>query len=59
MLIIAKGFEPAFASKVDPAAGILEVTLDRIKDAPLGPRMHVQGRIIDPQGRPVMGARVE
>ena len=59
MLIVAKGFEPTFVAKVDPAAGLLEVNLEKTKDAPLGPRMRVQGRIVDPQGRPVLGARVE
>lgn len=59
MLVVAKGYEPTFVTKVDPAAGLLEVELEKTQDVPLGPRMRVQGRIYDPDGRPVLGARVE
>lgn len=59
MLVVGKGFEPTFVAKVDPVASPIEVTLDKSRDGPLGPRMRVQGRIIDPLGRPVLGARVE
>ena len=44
---------------MDPLASPLEVKLEKNKDTPLGPKLRVQGRIIDTQGRPVLGARVE
>lgn len=59
VLVVAKGYEPTFATKVDPLTGPLEVSLPKLRDEPLGPQHRVYGRIIDPQGRPVLGARVE
>lgn len=59
VLVAAKGFEPTFATKVDPVTGPLEMSLEKMKDAPPGPKHRVYGRIIDPQGRPVLGARIE
>lgn len=59
MLVVAKGFEPTFATKVDPVASPIEVVLEPRKQESLGPRMRVQGRIIDTLGQPVLGARIE
>lgn len=57
VLAVADGLRPAFAQKVDPSAGPLELKLET--PASVEPLKQVWGRVIDPEGRPVAGATVE
>ena len=59
MLVAAKGFEPTFATKVDPLAGPLNVRLEKFNRSGLGPKTKVAGRVVDSKGEPVVGARVD
>jgi len=58
VLIVGEGFEPMFAEKVDPKAGPLAIELERSKTARLDPRHLVRGRVVGPDGQPVVGATV-
>ncbi|HKO59032.1 MAG TPA: hypothetical protein VJ276_24410 [Thermoanaerobaculia bacterium] len=57
VLAVADGYEPAFASRVDPKGGPVRIELRRrsIEDAD---RL-VTGLVLDPKGKPVVGAAVE
>ena len=59
LLVMAKDYESAFVDKVDISKGPMEVGLR--KNEPIDPPStnQVQGRIIDPLGKPVLGAKVK
>ncbi|HYV28049.1 MAG TPA: redoxin domain-containing protein [Candidatus Eisenbacteria bacterium] len=57
ILVVAKGKEPKFVPKVDPAVKPLEVALKPAKEG-LKPEQQMKGRVIDPQGKPISGAVV-
>lgn len=57
MLVAAPGHHPTIASKVDPAEKLLEVALRPVsKDHP--PKRMMTGRVVDEEGKPVLGASV-
>jgi hypothetical protein len=56
VLVVADGFWPTFARKVDPARGPLEVTLKRQDLATLDPRRILRGVVLGPDGQPLVGA---
>lgn len=55
LLAVADGYEPAFAEKVDPRNGALKIELKR---RPAGDAYVVRGKVIDPDGKLVVGATV-
>src|SRR6185369_1016256 len=57
ILVVAKGKEPKFVPKVDPAVKPLEVALKPAKEG-LKPEQQMKWRVIDPQGKPISGAVV-
>ena len=57
LLAVAEGYEPAFVSKVEPAKSPVTVTLQP-RSAADADRL-VTGFVVDPDGKPVVGARVE
>lgn len=59
ILVVAEGFSPQFATKVDPSEGELNIALERTPEGRLAPEYGVRGRIIDPNGSPVAGATIE
>ena len=59
VLIVAEGFLPQFATKVDPSESELNIALERIPEGRLAPEYGVRGRIVDPNGSPVSGATIE
>jgi hypothetical protein len=58
VLVVAKGFEPRFVARVDPAQSPIEARLLERDPAKLGDATTVRGRVVDPEGRPVVGATV-
>ena len=54
LLAVADGFEPAFANDVDPQARGVKITLKQRPSNVLA----VRGTIVDPHGKPVVGAIV-
>lgn len=56
---MAKGYEPTFVTKVDPLTGPLDVALETFSRKSTQPKTKVFGRVIDPDGKPVVGAKVE
>jgi uncharacterized GH25 family protein len=59
ILVVAPGYEPTFAKKVDPLAGPLEVRLEQRDPKRVDPARAVVGRVVDPEGKPVVGATLE
>jgi len=59
ILVVAKGYKPKFVSKVDPATGPVTVNLEAVESREITPDKSVQGRVVDPEGKPVVGAVVE
>ncbi len=57
VLVVAKGRQPEFASKVDPAQGPLSVSLKPTSGGETADR-RLQGRVVDGEGKPVVGAVV-
>jgi hypothetical protein len=58
LLIIREGNAPAFAEKVDPAAGPLAVELKPAPPLPDDARQILTGRVLDPNNKPLPGALV-
>lgn len=54
-----EGYVATFARDVDPSAGPLSLSLAPEPATPSNPRQLVRGRIVDPDGRPVVGALVD
>ncbi len=59
ILVVAKGYKPKFVSKVDPAKGPLAVDLEAVETREITPDKSIHGRVVDPEGKPVVGAVVE
>ncbi len=59
ILVVAKGYKPKFVSKVDPAKGPLAVDLEAVETWEITPDKSIHGRVVDPEGKPVVGAVVE
>jgi hypothetical protein len=59
LLIVAPDYQPKFVTKVDPATGPMRVSLVPKSLRGLGPRQNLMGRIVDGEGKPVEGAKVE
>lgn len=57
-VVSADGFRPILLKKVDPSRGAVTAKLKPIpKD--LDPAMTLRGRVVDPNGNPVVGAKIE
>ncbi len=59
VLVVAEGYEPLFIDDVDPGNGPVEAKLVALDPERLKPGHVLRGRVLDPQGKPVPGARVE
>lgn len=59
VLTVADDYEPKFAKKVDPAKGELAITLSPRRELPSIPKRWLKGRVIDGDGKPIVGAMVE
>jgi len=57
VLIVAKGYQPQFASKVDPSAAPVNVVLKARTETPWADRV-VHAKVVNSIGRPVAGAVV-
>jgi len=58
VLVVREGYKPAFVEKVDPFKGpiwaeLMPIDKDRLKD-----RHFVRGRVVDGEGKPVVGAEI-
>ena len=58
MLVVAKGHQPQFVSKVDPFTGPIEAVLKPVNQASLGPKNQLRGRVVGPDNQPLVGAVV-
>lgn len=59
LLVVAEGYEPAFVTRVDPLGGKgVEATLKARPAGEVDPARVLRGRVLDPEGRPVVGAVV-
>lgn len=56
VLVAADGYEPTFATKVDPLAGRLDVSVKARPVEGLDPKLTIRGRVVDHEGKPVLGA---
>jgi hypothetical protein len=58
LLVLADGYRPLMLKKVDPSRG--EITA-RLKPIPkdLQPELQLKGHVVDDDGKPVVGARIE
>ncbi|WP_422929510.1 carboxypeptidase-like regulatory domain-containing protein [Singulisphaera sp. PoT] len=59
VLFVAKGHKARYAQKVDPAAKALSVTLAKLDLSTVPTDRVIHGRILNPEGSPVVGATVE
>src|SRR5262249_47379839 len=59
ILTVREGFEPVFTPKADPLQGEIKVALSKRDLTREDPQRRVIGRVLDPEGRPVVGATVE
>jgi beta-lactamase regulating signal transducer with metallopeptidase domain/uncharacterized GH25 family protein len=60
ILVVAKGYQPKYLSKVDPAKGLpVKIELEPIESADAAPDHSLRGRVVNPQGVPIEGAVVE
>jgi hypothetical protein len=57
VLVVAEGFRPRFANDVDPLRGSLDVKLETMP-TDLPGRVVLRGRVLDGDGKPVVGAVV-
>jgi hypothetical protein len=58
VLVIGDRFVPTFVDNVDPIRGPIEVVVRPIDPKRLDPRYSVRGRVFDPEGKPVIGAKL-
>jgi hypothetical protein len=58
VLVVADGFRPTFASKVDPVQGPIEVKLARLDVDSLDPRRVLRGIVVGASGQPLAGASI-
>ncbi len=60
ILAVARGYQPKYVAKVDPAKGIpVKIELEPIESADAAPDHSLRGRVVNPQGVPIEGAVVE
>ena len=59
LLVSAPGHRPDYIREADPQFGGTLLKLRRLRVTNAPPERRITGRIIDPQGRPVRGARIE
>jgi peroxiredoxin/protocatechuate 3,4-dioxygenase beta subunit len=57
VLVVAKGKQPKFVAKVDPAVKAIEVALKPAKQG-LQPNQQMKGRVVDSEHKPILGAVV-
>jgi len=57
--VVAPGFQPKFVIKVDPGSGPIRVSLLEKKLEGLGENQKLIGRVLNHQGIPVEGAKIE
>ena len=58
VLVVADGFRPTIAKKVDPGKDPVKVELSRLEPDKLDPRRMLRGVVLDAVGKPLPGARV-
>lgn len=58
VLIVADGYEPLFETGVDPYKGAIEPRMMRHDPQRYHPDRAIRGRVLDPDGKPVVGATV-
>lgn len=58
ILVVRDRWEPAFFERVDPLAGTRDLTIQRRRARKLDPARTIRGQVLDPNGRPVVGATV-
>jgi hypothetical protein len=59
ILAVAKGYQPKYVSKVDPAKGTpVKIELEPIDSANAAPECSIRGRVVNPKGAPIEGAVV-
>lgn len=58
VLVVAKGYQPTFVSKVDPAKGPMEAVLTPLNAAALTPKHQLRGRVLGPDKQPLSNAVV-
>ena len=59
LLVLAKGYRPDFIRDVDPLFGGAHLSLKPLKMTNMAIENRVTAKLIDPEGRPVIGARVD
>ncbi len=60
ILAVAKGYQPKYVSRVDPAKGTpVKIELEPIGSANAAPECSLRGRVVNPKGAPIQGAVVE
>lgn len=59
LLVLAKGYRPDFIRDVDPLFGGAHLSLKPLKMANMPIESRVTAKLIDPEGKPVVGARVD
>ncbi len=58
VLVVREGYSPAFVEKVDPFKGPIRAVLVPIDQDRLKDRHFVRGRVVDGDGKPVVGAEI-
>jgi hypothetical protein len=58
LLFVAKDHVPVFVTKVDPGGGPVEARLEWVDWASVPAERRIQGRLLGPEGEPVVGATV-
>jgi len=59
VLVVAEGFTPMFIENVDPLESPVRAKLVALDPARLKPGHVLRGRVLDPLGQPVVGAKIE
>ncbi|GMV90570.1 MAG: hypothetical protein AMXMBFR82_03480 [Candidatus Hydrogenedentota bacterium] len=59
VLVIAEGYTPMFVDNVDPLTGPIRVKLVKQDPSRNEPGHVLRGKVLDPNGKPVAGAKIE
>lgn len=59
ILVVAENFSPVFVEYVDPAEGPMNAALSPVPAERLAPEHTIKGRVLDPKGKPVVGATID
>lgn len=59
LLVSAPGYRPDYIREADPQFGGTQLKLRRLRVTNAPPERRITGRVMDPQGRPVRGARID